>query len=317
MKKQYLKTTLFLVVTGLSLGAATLASSQPVHRPANGTILVCTSPDPVNNPAAPAGIVEVSPTTGVQSILSSGGLFAFPTDMRETPDETLYVADQNALNSGAIIAVDPSNGFQTLIAWDGYIAYPQAIQNLANGQLVIADGPLSVGSNAEPNIVEINPNTGVQTLITQGGSLVFPNGLQPGPSDTIYVNDVFAQGTGAIFRVDLHTGTQTLVATGDLIEYPDTLGTDSKGDLIVYNYGFNSLVRIDPKTGSQQLVAEGGLLSNGNGMTVSRTNQIIVSELQSPAGVVEIESGVQRTISTGNLLDVVYQPLVFYRNSLN
>jgi len=315
VKKQNFKTTLFLVVAALSLGAATFANGQHVRKPADGTILVMTSPDPVNNPTAPAGIVAVSPKTGAQSILSSGGLFAFPTDIREAPDDTLYVADQNAMTSGAIIAVDPSSGVQTLIASGGYLAYPQAIQTLANGHLVVASGPLSVGSNAPPNLVEIDPNTGEQTLITQGGILVFPNGLQPGPGDTVYVNDTLSGGTGAIFQLDLQTGALTLLTTGGLIFYSDAIVTDSRGNLLTYNFGDNSIVRINPKTGSQKLVATSGLIANGNGMTVNRANDIILTELQTPAGVIEVEpSGAQRTVSTGGLLDVVYAPLVFYRN---
>ncbi len=316
MHKENLKSKLFAVVAAFLLGTVALANAQVSTMPVNGTLLVLTSPDPVNNPTAPAGIVQITRKTGTQSILSSGGLFVFPTDIRETADDTLYVADQNAQTTGAVIAVDPSNGAQTLIASGGYLLAPQAIQNLNNGHLVVSNCPLAVGSNAPPSLVEIDPKTGEQTLITQGGSLFFPNGLQPGPGDTIYVNDVYAPaGIGGIYQVNLHTGAQTLISAGNLLYYPDAIITDSKGNLVVYNYGLSSIVRVNPKTGSQQMVSQGGLLSNGNGIRASRGGDIFVSELQTPASVVEVEpSGAQSILSTGNLLDTVYNLLVFYHN---
>ncbi len=73
--------------------------------PADGTIIVTT--EPVRSHSSPAGLVEVNPTTGKQSILSSGGYFVAPYDVREAPNSTLYVVDYSAQISGAVIALDP------------------------------------------------------------------------------------------------------------------------------------------------------------------------------------------------------------------
>src|SRR5262249_8034343 len=173
--------------------------------PADGTIVVATSVDHI--PGSPAALVAVNPTTGAQSILSKGGYFVAPFDVREAPNDTLYVGDYFSQGSGAVIAVDPSSGAQHLIASGGYIDGPFAIQYM-KGHIFLADSGTVLGT--APNIIEIDPSTGKQTLITQGSNLV-PVALQPGPGDTIYVANFAASD---IFRVDLHTGAQTLIASG-------------------------------------------------------------------------------------------------------
>jgi hypothetical protein len=199
-----------------------------------------------------------------------GGLFSEPLDLREAPNNTLYVADYNAKTSGAIIAVNPSTGAQNLIASGGYIDGPFAIQYMKDHLFV---GDSATVLHTTPNLVEITPSTGKQTLITQGGNLLEPIALQPGPGNTIYVADGLADTTGAIFQVDLHSGAQTLIADGGYLNGPVDMALDTSGNLIVVDAagggapGLGAIVSIDPRTGAQTLIAAGGLLASLNGNT--------------------------------------------------
>jgi len=293
--------------------------------PADGTILVANTP--FVNPSAPAGVVEVNPTTGAQSVLSSGGLFSEPLDLREAPNDTLYVADYNAHTSGAVIAVDPSTGAQSLVASGGHIDGPFAIQYM-KGHLFVADSGTVL--NTTPNVVEIDPSTGKQTLITQGGNLpLVPSSLelQPGPGNTIYVGEYSATSTGAILRVDLHTGAQTLIATGGYLNGPVDMALNSSGNLIVGDTagggapGLGNVVSINPQTGSQTLISAGGLISNVNGSSVDRVGDIFVSRYatsspSTPASIIEVNpsTGAQSIVSTGGYLDFASGQVVFYHS---
>ena len=104
--------------------------------PADGTILVATTRIVFKH--APTGIVEVNPTTGGESVLSSRGIFSTPLDLREAPNGTLYVVDSTAKKTGAVISVNASTGAQKLIASGGRIDRPLAIQ-YTNGDLFVAD----------------------------------------------------------------------------------------------------------------------------------------------------------------------------------
>jgi hypothetical protein len=284
--------------------------------PADGTILVTTSP--FTNPSSSKAIVEVNSTTGAQSVLTSGGLLSGPIDIREAPDDTLYVDDYGAQTTGAIIAVDPSTGAQRLVASGGCINNPGSLQYM-KGRIFVTDNPAA----APPNLVSVDPSTGKQKLISQGGSFVFPIALQPGPANSIYVVDYSADVTGAIFQVDLHTGAQTLIASGGYLNKPVDVATDPSGNLVVIQDagggapGLGSIVSVNPRTGGQTLISAGGLLTSSlNGNSVDRAGDIFVSSYASPASIIEVNpsTGAQSVLTTGGYLDFASGSVVFYHN---
>jgi hypothetical protein len=321
VKQQIQNAALLLAVTTITLGMARIANAQKVNNPAYGTIFVATSPQ--INPNAPAGVVAIDPKTGVQTILSAGGLFALPTGLQEVFNETLYVCDQNSQTTGAVIEVNPQTGAQKLIATGGYIAGPESMQYM-NGKLFVADAPLAVGSDAQANVVEINPHTGQQTLITQGGGLLLPVGLTPGPGNTIFVSDAIAN---SIYQVDISTGVQTLITTGNLLNLVDSLvRIPGSKKLLVTDFGANSLLSVDLKTGNQTVFAQGGLLADTSVIVIPRLKgaerykdaRMILDEFatsSNPAAIIEIKpSGAQRLISQGGLLDQAYGLVVYHHN---
>jgi hypothetical protein len=161
---------------------------------ASGTILVANSPLP--GAAAPTGIIGVDPSTGAQSLVSTGGLFSLPETVRQGPNQQLYVADYSASQTGAIIGVDPNSGQQRLVATGGNINGPMALASI-NGFLYVGDG------GAVPNLVEIDPSSGQQRLVSSGSDFSNPVGLAAAPNNSVYWADEYAfGGAGAIFSIN-------------------------------------------------------------------------------------------------------------------
>src|SRR5437016_13106539 len=108
---------------------------------ADGTILVTTGPSSFSTQdqsSFPTGIIAVDPNTGAQSPVSTGGLFALPTYIREAPNQQLYVTDIQAYGTGALLQVDPNSGHQTLLAKGGFINGPNVLVAM-NGFIYVAD----------------------------------------------------------------------------------------------------------------------------------------------------------------------------------
>jgi hypothetical protein len=271
VKKHIVGAALFLILTALSLGAATFGNGPYLRGPADGTILVVTSsvastPTGTNGPA---GIVAVDPNNGQQSFLSQGGLFYFPTDIREGADDTLYVADAGYAGSGPVPAagsltalggvygVNSSSGLQTLIVSDPGVPNPMGLEIIRNHLIVVgstffADG-LTPGSYAY--VADIDPRTGHWHIITDTTSssnlLVSPVAVQPGPDNSVYVSDpgAGAGGLGGILQVDLESGAQTLIAS---VGGAARMGAGSNGNLVVtvcpsFTCAASSVVNINTK----------------------------------------------------------------------
>src|SRR5712692_6334383 len=126
---------------------------------ADGTILVTTAPSTFSTQdqaSFPTGIIAVDPNTGAQSPVSTGGLFALPTYIREAPNQQLYVTDIQAYGTGAIFRVDPNSGKQSLVTKGGLIDGPNALVYL-NGFLYVAN--LRDSSGKVHDNFQVNPNT--------------------------------------------------------------------------------------------------------------------------------------------------------------
>jgi hypothetical protein len=83
-------------------------------------------------PACPSGsslgIVRVNPSTGAQTLVSSGGEFVGPSGIAVAPGGQLFVADSNCCGvPGSVIRVDPVTGAQTVVATGGNFNQPLAL----------------------------------------------------------------------------------------------------------------------------------------------------------------------------------------------
>src|SRR5579871_2640926 len=301
----------FAASSGTLSGGETIKSA--VTGLTDGTILVASSP--LSGASAPDGIIAVDPSTGVQTQFSTGGLFTLPESVRETAGGQIYVADYSATGKGAIIGVDPNSGQQSLVASGGAINGPVGLAS-TNGFLYVAN------AGGVPSLVEINPSTGQQRLISSGGNFSAPVGLDVAPNNSLYWADEYAfGGAGAIFSVDLQTGTQSVVTQGGLLNHMIDIGLDASGNLLAYNAG-GTVVRIDAQTHAQSTFASGSSLSglDGDTVDVNHGGTIYVSGL--PSGslasrivAVDPNTGAQQTISTGGNLSLVAGLAVYSKSN--
>lgn len=297
----------------------------------DGTVLLGNLPGSPTS-TAPTGIVGVNPQSGAQSIVSRDGLFSVPGNVREdsTDDTTLYVTDYAAFPGtgsdigGAVFRVDANTGHQSLVAKGGFINGPSALA-VINHMIYISDVGDDTGTFN--NIVEINPSNGHQRLISSGGNFSSPLAIAPAPGNNIYVSDIRAFGTGAIFEVSLSDGHQTVISKGGVLRFPVDMGEDPHGNLIVFNrdsatdftVGAGSILRVDPHTGSQTVLASDGILSALDGGTVARDGTIYAGTTTTvpptaPARVIAVNpvTGALRIVSQGGDLDIVEGMTVYY-----
>jgi len=112
------------------------------------------------------GIIRVDPTTGAQTVVSSGGIFADPTGVAIAANGDIVIVDR----ARRVVRVDPTTGTQTIVSSGGRFVDPFRIAIDANGDFLVAD----VGARA---IVRVDPTSGDQTIVSAGGSFISPIGL--------------------------------------------------------------------------------------------------------------------------------------------
>ena len=174
----------------------------------------------VADPQSPGGgtgqIVGVNPSTGAQTVVSSGGQLVGTYGVTVAPDGSLIVADiASSAGPATLLRVNPSTGAQSVITSGGYLVDPSDVAFAPNGDLLVAD----FGGR---EIVEVDPATGQQSIVSQGGLFIGPFGITTTSDGTIFVADFgpFPGASGSIFRVDPSTGVQSIISTGGLLVEP-------------------------------------------------------------------------------------------------
>ena len=133
-------------------------------------------------------------------------------------------------------------------------AYPVAAApiNLSPGDIIVAGSCTS-------QFIRVDPVTGAQSVVLT--SAYQPYGLTFAEDGDILFTTQSLDG-GAIIRVDLATGTETVIASGGELARGQILGiaVAPDGQIIVAVPGGElppAIVRVDPLTGAQTVLAEG------------------------------------------------------------
>ena len=158
-----------------------------------------------NGDAVPTGVIQVDPTTGAQSLLSSGG--SDPTGIVVSTSGTIFVVDQGA----SVFTVDRATGQQTAVSSGGLLVAPTGIG-------IGGDGTLFVADELGDRIVRIDPLTGDQVLVASGLSHPFDVKV-----DSIGGLIVTEPSSGSILRVDPATGVKQVISSGGLFQTPTFL----------------------------------------------------------------------------------------------
>jgi DNA-binding beta-propeller fold protein YncE len=174
-------------------------------------------------------VIQVDPTTGAQSTLSSGVHFVTPIGIAiDDVTGDIFVTDTGGAGVAAIIRVDPNTGGQTVVSSGGSLVDPFGIEIEADGLLIVADQNAGTGGS----VIRVNRSTGAQTVVSTGGNFVDPNaifdpsGVEVEASGDVLVADLNSLdggsdgrggGVGAVFRMDptlSPPGNRTIVNDG-------------------------------------------------------------------------------------------------------
>jgi sugar lactone lactonase YvrE len=250
------------------------------------------------------GVIEVDPSTGAETVLSSNALavnassqyFNQPVGIAVAPDGAIYVSDWGDCDGcGRIIQVDPTTGKETLIssnlmpvnASSEYFAYLQGIAIDAAGDILAAD-PMAFGSGG--GIIEVDPSTGKETelssnlLPVNASSQYFhnPSQLTVAADGDIYVADwCETTSCGGVVEVDPSTGAETVLssnlmavnASSQYFDQPTAVAIDSSGRIVAAQEaglggscsgGCGGLLYVDPTTGAETELSSNALAVNAS-----------------------------------------------------
>ena len=216
----------------------------------------------------PGAIFRVDPTTGAQTIVSSGGSFTGPAGIAITPSGDLLIANAGGPvpAPGSIIRVNPATGAQTTVSSGGYLLNPVCLA-------IAADGALFVG-DLDGGIIRVDLATGAQTLVSgprgPGAIVIAPNGDVLAGFNAIDANgDLLATDFGGrrIIRVD-PTSAETVISSGGSLVAPNSLAIAANGDVFVVDQGANAVIRVDPISGAQTVVSSGGFFDTPVGIAI-------------------------------------------------
>ncbi len=187
------------------------------------------------------GVIEVDPTSGAESVLSSNAMtvnassqyFRELTGIAIEPDGNILVTNWGGtLGDAEVIRVDALTGKETLVASNSmpvnassqYFAYPQGLVTNAAGEIFVAD-PMAFGEHGG-GVIEVNPSTGKESEISansmpvNASSQYFHSASQLAfdAAGNLLVADWCSAklGCGGVIEVSPQTGKETQVSANTL-----------------------------------------------------------------------------------------------------
>ena len=170
---------------------------------------------------------------------------------------------------------------------------------LANPLFLVrtSTGALYFDDQAANIIYRLDPISGALTVFSSGGLLTAAEALAYDPADNALVVSNYDNNinSGNLIRIDLATGNQTLVTSGQLLKDPDGIAVAPNGTYLVSNFDYttesNQIVQVNPGTSAQTPLG-GSIAGQVNDIAVSSTGQIYVSDLVSGSPFVSAILGV-------------------------
>jgi sugar lactone lactonase YvrE len=214
--------------------------------------------------SGPGGVIRVDPTSGSQTVVSSGQHFELPAGIALAADGTLYVVDADCCGGrqGGVIRVDPSQPAarnQTVVSSVQHFVSPSDLVLAADGTLYVADSGCC--GSRQGGVIGVDPTTGDQTVVSSGQHFELPSGIAVAPDGTLYVLDwdCCDESLGGVIRVDPSqpaTSNQTVISSGQEFRKPIRIALAADGKLYVVSY--RRVVRVDPgqpATSNQTMVS--------------------------------------------------------------
>jgi sugar lactone lactonase YvrE len=206
----------------------------------------------------PGAVWFVNVHTGVQSLVSSGGLFDHPVDLAVEPSGALIVVNTGTASNnyaGSLVRLDPQTGIQTLVS-----SFPA--DTGLNKITIGSDGTIYVGAisngGTPGRIYAVNPVTGVATIVSSGGSLSLVEGLAiyHAPTGTGGLGDVRASLDPVTGVLNLNGGdaNDTIAVTQSS---PGVLQVSNAGAFVNFNLSSVTGINIQLLGGNDQVTITG------------------------------------------------------------
>ena len=268
-------------------------------------------------PPGSGRIIKVDPTTGAQTLISSGGDLDAPWSMAIDGLGNIIVVDKPYDSSFAaqVISINPATGVQQVISSGGLLTNPMGLSLDAAGNFIVSDAAV----DGTGGIIKIDPTTGAQAVLASGGSFNGASGLAIDAVGDIYVNTTGSGSALNILKIDPDNGDQTLFSSGSSAAWHSGLAISDTGGIfaseIYYN---NGIFKVDPTTGAQSILSNYGYFQDPWGLDVDPAGDLVVADANwfGTGRVVKVDSttGAQTLISSAGLLvdpsDVVVYPSV-------
>lgn len=308
MRELLLRRVTVLVCAALVCLALVPSASAVVLEP--GDLIVADFNGAWDDPAGPATgghILRVNPTTGAQTMISSGGDLDAPYDLGIDAAGNIIVLDKDRTvwpSSGQIIKVNPADGSQAVISEAGLFVNPMGLAIDASGQIIVADQQYATTGG----IIKVDPITGAQTVIASGGSISVPSDVTIDGAGNLYVTSAPTKDVLAVVKVHPVTGAQTVMSSNPApCWYSGILFHEETGNVFVDElYHLNGVIRVDLSTGVQTTLTSGINFQDPYNLDSDAAGDLVVADsMWYGAGrIIKVDpvTGAQTLISSGGLL---------------
>jgi len=157
------------------------------------------------------------------------------------------------------------------------------------GDILVVDRDLS----GTGKVIDVDPSTGTQRVLSQDGFFTDPFGAAMQTDGQLVVADQDAVGgPGAIIRVNLQTGTQTVVSSkntpGNMMKAPSDVAIAPDGNYYVVDPaaldGNGALFKVNATTGAQTVISQDQFFHNPRGIALDANGNVLVADEHTAGG---------------------------------
>jgi len=224
-------------------------------------------------------------------MLSRAACTAFLALLVSTP--SLAVAPQ----PGDILMCDVS-GNQSLTAYRPSTGSTQQVTPVNVLAVAVESANTVFVSTTGAIVYRLNVTTGALTPLTTGGFLSSNiDGLAMGRTGELYVTDL---SDNQVIGVNVTTGAQRLVASGNLLVRPVGIAAVGFDSLLVSNDLNGKLIMVKISTGTQSVAASGGNIVRTAGVAIDFDGRAIVVDFDAKKLIaVNMSNGTQQVLASG------------------
>lgn len=169
---------------------------------------------------AAASLLRINPATGAQTVVTAGQNLGIEGEDVVAPSASAYYVS-TFTRPGTVTRVDAATGAQTVVS--SFDIGPRGLTPDAThpGTVLLASSDFSHTGSKPNGLYRIDLATGQQTLLSSGGLMDVPLDVIQNPNGLTYLTNRTPSGAADILLVDLLTGAQTPIASGNNLLTPN------------------------------------------------------------------------------------------------